>query len=427
MIWRHTGPRGSRTTGFTIVELLIVVVVIGILAAVTIVAFNGVQNRAVEGVLKQDASGAYRQIENYRTTAGEYPDTTNQVNNGTGVSVSGDTNVEYTKLTDDFCLSVTSDRSDSLAFYIQGSTGSTVFNGVCTGHSGPGGGPSIPAGYEAAPVAAGGTSSLGGYTGIQPASCPTTGGAWVKVPGNSLYGEDNGFCVQQYPAANVGGVATSQPNVNRWTSINLAQAQTNAATAATDAHLLTETEWMTIASNAAMQPSNWSGGSVGSGTLPRGSTTASRGVMSVTLSNGEQVYFDNSNNASFYATSEWTCYEGTNAVNCAIQRQNMPSPGLALHTDQFASFSSYGSLQVNGDGRYYGDPRFANPSLNSFISSARTSGLGWLRSDYAAANTTLFSFTRGYWTGATSSGLFTLYLYTLDTYAYASLGFRAAK
>ena len=35
-----------KQTGFTIVELLIVIVVIGILAAITIVAFNGVQERA---------------------------------------------------------------------------------------------------------------------------------------------------------------------------------------------------------------------------------------------------------------------------------------------------------------------------------------------------------------------------------------------
>lgn len=36
----------KRQTGFTIVELLIVIVVIGILAALTVVAFNGVQERA---------------------------------------------------------------------------------------------------------------------------------------------------------------------------------------------------------------------------------------------------------------------------------------------------------------------------------------------------------------------------------------------
>lgn len=36
----------ARQEGFTIVELLIVIVVIGILAAITIVAYNGIQERA---------------------------------------------------------------------------------------------------------------------------------------------------------------------------------------------------------------------------------------------------------------------------------------------------------------------------------------------------------------------------------------------
>lgn len=38
--------RRGQTTGFTIVELLIVIVVIGILAAITVVAYNGIQQRA---------------------------------------------------------------------------------------------------------------------------------------------------------------------------------------------------------------------------------------------------------------------------------------------------------------------------------------------------------------------------------------------
>lgn len=37
---------GKSKSGFTIVELLIVIVVIGILAAISIVAYNGIQNRA---------------------------------------------------------------------------------------------------------------------------------------------------------------------------------------------------------------------------------------------------------------------------------------------------------------------------------------------------------------------------------------------
>ncbi len=38
--------KNKDQAGFTIVELLIVIVIIGILAAITIVAFNGIQNRA---------------------------------------------------------------------------------------------------------------------------------------------------------------------------------------------------------------------------------------------------------------------------------------------------------------------------------------------------------------------------------------------
>jgi type IV pilus assembly protein PilA len=46
----------SKQTGFTIVELLIVVVVIAILAAITIVSFNGIQARANQAKIDSDIS-----------------------------------------------------------------------------------------------------------------------------------------------------------------------------------------------------------------------------------------------------------------------------------------------------------------------------------------------------------------------------------
>lgn len=59
--------------GFTIVELLIVIVVIGILAAITIVAFNGVQNRAKSASGQSLASTVAKKAETYNTVQSAYP------------------------------------------------------------------------------------------------------------------------------------------------------------------------------------------------------------------------------------------------------------------------------------------------------------------------------------------------------------------
>lgn len=48
--------KNKQQAGFTIVELLIVIVVIGILAAITIVAYNGIQARANDTRMKSIAS-----------------------------------------------------------------------------------------------------------------------------------------------------------------------------------------------------------------------------------------------------------------------------------------------------------------------------------------------------------------------------------
>lgn len=46
--------REEYTSGFTLIELLIVIVVIAILAAITVVAFNGIQDRARVAKMKAD-------------------------------------------------------------------------------------------------------------------------------------------------------------------------------------------------------------------------------------------------------------------------------------------------------------------------------------------------------------------------------------
>lgn len=63
----------QRQTGFTIVELLIVVVVIAILAAITIIAFNGIRQRSDESALKTTAAQMYKKAETQKLQTGSYP------------------------------------------------------------------------------------------------------------------------------------------------------------------------------------------------------------------------------------------------------------------------------------------------------------------------------------------------------------------
>ena len=62
-----------NSQGFTIVELLIVVVVIAILAAVTIVSYSGITARANESAIKLQASNFAKKAEAYNAEKGNYP------------------------------------------------------------------------------------------------------------------------------------------------------------------------------------------------------------------------------------------------------------------------------------------------------------------------------------------------------------------
>lgn len=61
------------TKGFTIVELLVVIVVIGILSAVTIVSYNGITQKASLAVIQSDLDNAYKKLEIYKVQYGIYP------------------------------------------------------------------------------------------------------------------------------------------------------------------------------------------------------------------------------------------------------------------------------------------------------------------------------------------------------------------
>lgn len=69
--------------GFTIVELLIVIVVIAILATISMVSYNGIQKRALDSVRKQDIANVAKALAMYRT----YED--NLITTGSGCGAGG--------------------------------------------------------------------------------------------------------------------------------------------------------------------------------------------------------------------------------------------------------------------------------------------------------------------------------------------------
>lgn len=63
----------EKQKGFTIVELLIVVVVIAILAAITIVSYNGIQARATEASIQSDLRNAMNKFQAYKAINNIFP------------------------------------------------------------------------------------------------------------------------------------------------------------------------------------------------------------------------------------------------------------------------------------------------------------------------------------------------------------------
>ncbi len=123
----------TYSKGFTIVELLVVIVVIGILAALTIVSYTGISSRAAIASLASDLKNASTQLEIDKTSDNDenYPATKEAAAGGAGLKPSPNNNFSYTynPTNNTYCLSAT--NSSGISYYID-STTKTPTEGACT-------------------------------------------------------------------------------------------------------------------------------------------------------------------------------------------------------------------------------------------------------------------------------------------------------
>lgn len=136
-------PIIESSHGFTIVELLIVIVVIGILAAVTIVAFNGITQRAVIAIISGDLSSASKRLKlDQVDLSGAFPPSAAAANSGLGLQASPGNTYQYSVNNSanpgSFCLTGT---NNSTSYFIT-QDGGTPTVGACPGHA-VGGPPTI--------------------------------------------------------------------------------------------------------------------------------------------------------------------------------------------------------------------------------------------------------------------------------------------
>lgn len=187
---RQTLSTPARQRGFTIVELLIVIIVIAILAAIVIIAYNGVTQKAQASAAQSAARDLAQLLTNSYTTNGTYPNDLSTVNNGGPMPTNG-TSYAYHPGTGNssYCATVTNGHSS----YMVTDTVGTPTAGACAG-DGVNGVPPVTnlatnpslesdtTGWWVATWGTGGSGSLsrpsgGGYVGSQ-----FLRGTWSAAP-----------------------------------------------------------------------------------------------------------------------------------------------------------------------------------------------------------------------------------------------------
>lgn len=254
------------------------------------------------------------------------------------------------------------------------------------------------------------------------------GGTWVAVPGNTLYGTAP-FCVQKYiPSA----TNTSQPNVSPRVSISQTDARTACSALGSEYHLITNPEWMTIAANIANVGSNWSGGSVGNGSLSRGHSDNNPASVCAADANDSNAWVESNCTASTQGAQQFNQRRTQNLSNAHViwdfggnvwqwvdynNTNDKPTPAQAAWYEFTAITGSTTTpkaelVPLNSTQSWWTDSWNSTQAIGKIVPDPNGSGGALGRG--------------ASWSATVSSGLFAAHLGLGPSVAYSDVSFRCA-
>ena len=390
----------SNSKGFTIVELLVVIIIIGVLVSITVFAYIGVTSSAKATAIQSDLNAGKIQIKMYLQSNGTYP---TGIDGSNCLTPTGATSI---------CLKPS--PGNSYSYKYDNNTNPKTFslkvrNGLL----------SYIINSESSPSLISAKPTM---------KCPS---GFIKVPGSLTYGTGD-FCVMKYEAKQVDStdVPVSAAAGSPWVDIDQATAAENSkkVDGCTGCHLISEADWMTIAQNVLGGASNWSGGGVGSGYIYSGhndgtpyssleaDTSDTNGYYltgnvanssqrrTLTLSNGEVIWD--------FAGNVWEWTSGQAASG---------QPGEA--GDNYNWWAEWNSLTTLGTVSPNSSP--VGTGISGADSWTSANGIGMIISD--PADTTLRGILRGGDWATSGPGVLSIYFNTEPTETYSFDGFRVAK
>lgn len=295
--------------------------------------------------------------------------------------------------------------------------------------------------------------------------CPT---GYIWTPGSAKYGTLPGFCVMKYNAKNVGGVATSQPTGSPWVSINQSTALATCTALGMGYHLLSEPEYMTIATNimnttinnlntatTTLQlatghsdnaPANALETTAGADpivsgcnlNLPLGNAANAYVASSCELRGNTTSYLGTDNDKGYYGTGNYfnqACSSGL--ANSSQLRTHVLSNGNVIWdmagnvwqwTDAWLVAGNENPLPQTGWIEYntITDYKGLNYLRSQTSTLTSVNGIGQMYS-WSGVGTVVGFIRGGGWSYGALSGLFALTLYDAPSDVYTTLGFRCAR